>query len=334
MDMKSRSLVFAASLLIASTALSQRNQEKPKLHSDFHFGTYPVSRDAATTLGNERVRLLLVGFHNGWDIEKIAKESKAPEDELERLFADLQESHFADEIDRFTLQPMLPVIRDKALKKLQKGLEAHTQEFTNLLRASWAEIEQGVAPATASAKEVPHAQLLYQLVVGGILFGSMNEAFFEDQSIMVSPPRRTGNQRYYAWLVEGDPKLAGTLKREQWESDGFTLVSIGASLQPRITLSRVRAEKGMVLEEADARRLRSFLTIFTKERLLPYFKKNRSSFLNAVYDLDTEYVRVSDAFAWYYDQMANGAVEGLVGARLIQPPANGQYTYALKAPGR
>jgi hypothetical protein len=335
MDMKSRSLVFAASLLIASTGLSQRTQEKPKLHSDFYFGTNPTSRDAATTLGNEKVRLLLVGFHNGWDIEKIAKEAKAPEDELERLFADLQDSRFADEIDRFTLRAMLPVIRDKDMKKVQKSLDAHTLEFTNLLRSNWAEIEQGIAPAVAGAKDVPHAQLLYQLVVGGILFGSMNEAFFEDQTIMVNPPRRTGNQRFYAWLVESDPKLAGTLKREQWESDGFTLVSIGTSLQPRISLDRVRAEKGMVLEEADARRLRSFLTIFTKERLLPYFKKNRSSFLNALYDLDAgKYVRVSDAFAWYYDQMANGAVEGLVGARLIQPPASGQYTYALKAPGR
>ena len=52
-------------------------------------------------MAKERVRLLLVGFHNGWDIEKIAKESKSPEDELERLFADLQETRFADEVDSF-----------------------------------------------------------------------------------------------------------------------------------------------------------------------------------------------------------------------------------------
>src|SRR4030095_11460380 len=110
--MKSRIFVLAASvLLLASTGLSQKNQEKPKLHSDFYFGTYPQSRDAIEIMAKEKARLLLVGFHNGWDIEKIAKESKSPEDELERLFADLQEVRFADEVDSFEDRPILPVIR-------------------------------------------------------------------------------------------------------------------------------------------------------------------------------------------------------------------------------
>ena len=92
--------------------------------------------------------------------------------------------------------------------------------------------------------------------------------------MMVPPPRREGSQRYYAWLVESDPKLAGTLKREQWDSGGFTLVSIGPNLpQARTSLDRIRMDKGMVLEEADARRLRSFITIFSKERLLPLFQE-------------------------------------------------------------
>jgi hypothetical protein len=88
-----------------------------------------------------------------------------------------------------------------------------------------------------------------------------------------------------------------------------------------------------VLEEAEARRFRSFITLFSKERLLPYFKKNRSSFLTAVNQLDAgRYVSVSTAFAWYYDQIANGVAENLVAARLIQPPST-HYTFALKAPG-
>jgi hypothetical protein len=288
-------------------------------------------------MAKERVRLLLVGFHNGWEIEKIAKESKSPEEELDRLFADLQDANFADENDRSEERPMLPVIREKDLKKIQKNLQTHTTEFASLVRANWSEIETGIAPAVTSAKDVPHAQLLYQIVVGGILFGGMNDAFFEDQTIMVNPPRRTTGQRYYAWLVESDPKLAGVLKREQWESDGFTMVSIGRNLSPgRTSLDRIRTSKGMILDEADARRLRSFITIFSKERLLPYFKKNRSSFLDVVHQFEAgSYVRVADAFAWYYDQMANGVVEELVAARLIQPPpADGQYAYALKAPGR
>jgi len=334
--MKSRILAFAASLLLllVSTGLSQKNQEKPKLHSDFYFGTYPMSRDAVAIMAKDKARLLLVGFHNGWDLERIAKESKAPQDELELLFADLQEVRFADEVDQFDYRPMLPVIRDKDIKKIEKSLQAHISDFSFHLRANWGEIESAVAPLTG-AKDVPHAQLLYQVVVGGILFGGMNDAFFEDQTLTVSPPRRTANQRYYAWLVESDPKLAGILKREQWESDGYTMVSIGQGIAPtRVSLSSVRAEKGMILEEAEARRLRSFITIFSKERMLPHFKRNRENYRTVLAQLDAgRYVRLADAFAWYYDQMANGVATELVKAEAIQPPDT-QYVFAMKAPGR
>ena len=51
--MKSKILLFAASLLLlVSTGFSQKNQEKPKLHSDFYFGTYPLSRDAIALMAN------------------------------------------------------------------------------------------------------------------------------------------------------------------------------------------------------------------------------------------------------------------------------------------
>jgi hypothetical protein len=329
---KLKAVVIAAMLLVATTGLAQKRPEKPKLHSDFKFGTYPVSRDALTMLAKENVRLILVGLHNGWDLEKIAKESKVKEEELDKVYADLEEAKLAVEIDQYDRRPMLPVIRDKALEKIQKSMQTHTEEFTQVLRTNWPEIEAAIAPLNGS-KGVSKPQMLYQVVVGSILFGGMHDAFYEDQTLMVPPPRRTGSQRYYAWLVESDPKLAGVVKREQWESDGYTMVSIGRGLaDARISLDRLRGENAMVLEEPEARRLRSFITIFSKERLLPYFKKNRSSFLTVTNQLDTGYVSVSSAFAWYYDQLANGTVENLVAAKLIQPPAT-HYTYALKAPG-
>src|SRR5688572_30640917 len=177
-DMKSRILIFAVSLLfLVSTGLSQKPEEKPKLHSDFYFGSYPVSRDGATLMANEKVRLLLVGFHNKWDIEKIAKESKISEVDLERLFADLQEVRYANEKDQFTYEAMLPVIRERDMKKIEKSLQNHISEYTDVLRSNWAEIESTVTPLTG-AKNVPPQQLLYQVVVGGILFGSMYESFF------------------------------------------------------------------------------------------------------------------------------------------------------------
>jgi hypothetical protein len=330
---KSKVLAIAAILLVAATNLSQKKPEKPKIHPDFKFGTYPVSRDAATLLGKENARLVLVGLHQGWDLEKIAKESKLKEEELEKMFADLEEANLAVERDQFERRPLLPVIRDRDLEKIQKTLQVHTQEFASVLQANWPELEAAIAPLNGS-KGLSKPQMLYEVVVGAILFGGMNDAFYEDQTIMVNPSRRPGAARYYAWLVESDPKLAGILKREQWESDGYTMVSIGAGPAPsRIGLETLRMENGMVLEEAEARRFRSFITIFSKERLLPYFKKNRSSFLTAVNQLDAgRYVSVSTAFAWYYDQIANGVAENLIAARLIQPPST-HYTFALKAPG-
>lgn len=332
--MKLKILVMAALVLSASIGLSQKKQEKPKLHADFYFGTYPVSRDAATLLAKENVRLLLVGFHQGWDMEKIAKESKVPEADLDKLFADLEEERLAYEVDQYEKRPMLPVIRDRDIAKIQKNLEAHTREFSKLLQSNWADIESTLA-SFEGAKGVPREQLLYQVVVGSVLFGGMNDAFFEDGTIMVNPPRRVGSLRFYGWLVESDPRLAGVIKREQWESEGHTLVSVGPALpQNRSSLDRIRTEKGMILNEAEARRFRSFIAILTREKLLPYFKKNRSEFLDVLNAFDAgRYVRVSDAFAWYYDQMANGVVEQLIAAHRIEPPKE-QYAYALKVPTR
>jgi hypothetical protein len=332
--MKLRLFLVAALVLSASSGLSQKRQEKPKLHADFHFGSYPVYRDAITTMAKEDVRLLMVGFHQNWDLEKIAKESKVPAENLDKLFADLEEGRLVVEIDLYSRRPLLPVIRDKDIERVQPDLETHIQEYTKVVRSNWPEIESAVA-SFEGAKGVPKPQLLYQIVVGGILFGGMNDAFFEDQRIMVPPPRRVGSQRYYGWLVESEPKLAGVLKREQWESAGYTLVSIGTVLPEfRMSLDRIRMDNGMVLEEAEARRFRSFVAILTKEKLLPYFKENRSAFMDVVNRFDAgRYVSRSEVFAWYYDQLANGVAEQLVAAGLIQPPTE-QYAYALKSLAR
>jgi hypothetical protein len=333
--MKTKLIVLATLLLLATSLIAQKKPEKPKLHSDFYFGTFPVSRDAATLVAKENARLLLVGFHQGWDIEKIAKESKVAVDDLDKVFADLEDAKLATEVDQYSRRPLMTVIRDKDLEKIQKDLRIDSQDFANVFRSNWAEIEKAAA-SFDGAKNVPKPQLLYQIVVGAIIFGGMHDAFFEDQTLMVNPPRRTGSQRYYAWLTESDSALAGLLKREQWESGGYTMVSIGSGLpKDRATLEQVRAANGMLLDdESEARRFRSFIAIFSREKLLPFFKKNRYDFLDALDLLDAgRYVSVSEAFAWYYDQMANDAAAQLVNARLIEPPP-GHYVYALRAPAR
>jgi hypothetical protein len=332
--MKTKILVLATLLLFSTGLVAQKKPEKPKLHSDFYLGTYPVSRDAIALVAKENARLLMVGFHQGWDIEKIAKESKVAVDDLDKMFADLEEAKLVWEVDEYSRRPLVTVIRDKDIEKVQKDIRIDSQDFANVFRSNWAEIETAAASFTG-AKGVAKPQLLYQIVVGALIFGGMQDSFFEDQTLMVNPPRRTGSQRYYAWLVESNPALAGTLKREQWESGGYTMVSIGSELaKDRATLEQVRAANGILLDEAEARRFRSFVAIFSREKLLPFFKKNRSDFLKALDLLDAgKYASVSEAFAWYYDQMANLAAEQLVNARLIEPP-KGQYVYALRAPAR
>jgi hypothetical protein len=329
-----RTLALIALFAIAPASVAQRKPEKPKLHADFYFGTYPASRDAGTLVSKEAARLILVGFHQGWDIEKIAKESKQDEEELDKLFADLEDARLVAEIDRFSHGPLLPVIRDKDIEKVQNGMETHTQDLVRQIRTLLPEIETAAA-SFAGAKAIPKQQLMYQVLVGAILFGGMNDILFEDQTMMVNPPRRAGGMRYYAWLVESDPLLAGTLKRDQWDSGGYTMVSIGSSLpEERMTLEKLRAANGMVLEEAEARRFRSFVSVFTRDKLLPYFKKNRAEYLKVLNLLEAgKYVRVSDAFAWFYDQLANGVAAELTREKLIEPPA-AQYVFALKAPGR
>jgi hypothetical protein len=58
--MKLRLFLTAMLVLSASSGLSQKREEKPKLHADFYFGGYPVYRDAITTMAKEDVRLLMV----------------------------------------------------------------------------------------------------------------------------------------------------------------------------------------------------------------------------------------------------------------------------------
>jgi hypothetical protein len=326
-----RSKAFVVVFLLGITVgFSQKRPERPKIHTDFYFGSNPASREFSSFIAKDNVVTLLVGLHNGWDLPKIAKESKVPEETLAPLLADLEEQRLAFEVDQFESRPALPVIRDKDMEKVKDDLRSHTNEFAAIILSNWSEIETAVT-GFAGGKTVPKEELMYQIVVGGILFGSMNDTFFEDQTLMPPPPRRMTSQRYYGWLVESEPQLAGTLKRDQWESDGYVMVSIGQGFQKeRPTLTQVRDRKGMVLDEAEARRLRTVIGILSRDKLLPFFKKNRSEFINAVTKFDAgKYARVADVFSWYYDQIANGVAGELARSGRIKPPA-GHYTYAVK----
>jgi len=45
--MKKRLAVISAVLTLILPAYAQKREEKPKVHTDFQFGSYPTSREAA-----------------------------------------------------------------------------------------------------------------------------------------------------------------------------------------------------------------------------------------------------------------------------------------------
>ena len=316
-------------LALVCPGYAQRKPERPKIHSEFFFGSMPVSRTAIDRMAKEDVRLLMVGLHNGWDLEKIAKETKLSPDDLAGLFADMEDDQLARTVDEYTSSPMLPVLREKDVEEVREKLQLHTKALASVVQANVADIKKALASLNG-AKGVPEDQLLYQVIAGGILWGALVDVLFEDATMMPPPPRRHSSESYYAWLVEGDARLAGTIKREQWETDGHYVVAVGPSiLKDRPTLTQIRSANGMVLDEEQSRRFRSFVAIMSRDKLLPYFKSNRSDILATVRQSDARYARVADVFSWYYDQLANGVIDTLVANGTLKAPAE-PVTYAIR----
>jgi hypothetical protein len=223
------------------------------------------------------------------------------------------------------------VVREREFERLKPALERHTGEFTKLLMSHLKEIEEMVTSLSGS-RGVPTGQLMYETVVSGILMGGLVDALFEDKTLMLPPPRRGRNERYYAWLVESNPGAAGTIRRELRESDGYRIITVGSALaEERLHVSDLRG-KASVYDDADARRYRTFISVLSRDKLLPFFKSRRDEFLKLGPILKSgRNVAFAEFFAWYYQAMINGAVDNLAAAKNITPPGT-LYTYAIRAP--
>ena len=110
-------------------------------------------------------------------------------------------------------------------------------------------------------------------------------------------------------------------------------MSIGNTLpQTRVSLEQIRSSHGLVLEQQEARRFRSFIAILCRDRLLGFFKRNRSDLLKAAAQVESgKYAAFEEFFAWYYNRMVNALTTRLTMMGRIAPPS-GQYTYAVKLP--
>jgi len=311
--------------------LAQKPVKKPDVHADFQFGSYPWSRQAADLMKEDLAREILVAYSEGWSNDKIAKQVKISTSDVSKVSDKLEDERLVGRQDEYDVRPLLPVLRERDFDRMREPLRRHTQEFTKLILDNWKDIESMV-DSLEGAKGIPKGRLMYETVVSGILLGGMLDAFYEDKTLMPPPRRRAKADRYFAWLVESNPEAAGKLRRELRESAGYRIVTIGTALpEEKLNPDDLRG-KDTILEDADARKYRTFIGLFSRDKLLPYFKKRREEFLKLGLLMSSgRYIAFAEFFAWYYNTMANQIVDTLVAERRVTPPEK-LYTYAVKAP--
>ena len=310
----------------------QKPVKKPDVHTDFQFGSYPWSRTAETLMQEELAREVVVAYSQGWSIDKIAKTLKIPANDVSKVSDKLEDERLvARQESDYDPSPLMPVVRERDFDRMREPLARHTQEFAKVIADNWKDIEAMVDSLSVS-KTIPKGRLMYETVVSGILLGGLMDAFYEDQTLMPSPRRRGKSDRYFAWLVESNPDVAGKLRRELRESAGYRVVTIGTALADEKLNPDDMRGKDTVLEDVDARKYRTFIGTFTRDKLLLYFKGRRQEFFKLASVLSSgRSIAFADFFAWYYNTMANGVTDTLIAQKRITPPEK-LYTYAVKAP--
>jgi hypothetical protein len=311
--------------------LAQKPAKRPEVHADFQFGSYPWSRQAADLLKDDLAREIVVAYSEGWSIDKIAKTFKITTSDVSKVSDKLEDERLVGRLDEYDVKPFMPVVRERDLDRMKDPLRKHEQEFTKLLIDNWKDIESMV-DALDGAKGIPKGRLMYETIVSGILLGGMMDAFYDDKTLMPPPRRRGKNDRYFAWLVEGNSNSAGKLRRELRESAGYRVVTIGTALaEDKATPDELRGSNTM-LDAADARKYRTFISVLSRDKLLPYFKSRREEFLKlGLLMYSGRYIAFAEFFAWYYNLIANDVTDALIAEHRITPPEK-FYTYAVKAP--
>jgi hypothetical protein len=310
---------------------AQKPVKKPDVHPDFYFGSYPWSRTAESLLKDDLPRQIVVAYAQGWSNDKITKTLKVEAGNVSRDSDRLEDERLIGRRDDYDSTALLPVIRDRDLDRMKDPLQRHSEEVTKLIVDNWKDIE-AMVNSLDGAKNIPKGRVMYETVVSGILLGGMIDAFYEDKTLMLAPPRRGKSDRYYAWLVESSPDAAGKLRRELRESAGYRIVTIGTALPDEKLNPDDLQGKDTVLEDADAKKYRTFIGVFSRDKLLPYFKNRRPELLKLGGLLSSgRNVAFAEFFAWYYNTIANNVTDSLISSRRITPPET-LYTYAVKAP--
>ena len=65
------SLVTLLAFATAPAGLAQKQEERPKVHTDYKFGSFPYSPEAQERFSDEESVRLIIGFHEGWSVDKF-----------------------------------------------------------------------------------------------------------------------------------------------------------------------------------------------------------------------------------------------------------------------
>ena len=322
-------LALGVIVLAAVVAPSAGGQERPDVHSDFRYGVFPYDPAALARFESEEARLLASAFHRGWDVDKYLDETEASEVEALTLLQGFEDDNLVRGRTDYDMRPGFPVLREDELPETRALMTDVAAGLVEVIEGRWDDVE-ALAASLESGGGLPRDEVLYRIVVGGLLFGGVIDVLFDDQTLMPPPPRRAGRREaYYAWMTEGDagpPQLvvqSARVGRHQ-------VVSIGpvAADEPRAEI-RELAETDPVYEDQDARRWRVFANITARDHVLPYLKSRRTAMmeLNAEFDA-ARYTAFGEFVAWFYLSAATEAADLLTARGRIRPPDT-YFRYAL-----
>ena len=317
--------VFLMSLTVGVNA----QDERPDVHADFKYGVFPYSSEAVERFAPEPARLMISAFHKGWNVDKYIKESGIPEVEVLTLLQEFEDDRLVRGRNDYDLRPGFPVYREDELPETAPLIAETAAGFVRTIESQWGGFEELVSSLEAG-QNFPREEMLYRVVAGGLLFGGMIDALFDDKTLMPAPPRRAGRREaYYAWMTEG---AAGPpqLILQSAPVGRYNVFSIGTVPvdEPRVEIGEL-AETAPVFEYDDARRWRVFASVTARDHLLPYFKSQRSSLLElgSIFDA-SNYTAFGEFVAWFYLASATEAVNMLVESGRIEAPET-SYRYAI-----
>jgi hypothetical protein len=322
-------LVGTVILLASVPPIVNAQEERPDVHADFRYDVFPYDPVALARFETADARFMLSAFHKGWNLDKYLKETETSEADALTLLQGFEDDNLVRGRTDRDLRPGFPILREDEIPDTAALISETAAGLARVIEAEWTRVEELVSSLEVG-QELPRDEVLYRVVVGGLLFGGMVDALFDDKTLMPAPPQRAGRRdSYYAWMTEGEagpPQLI----RQSAQVGRHLVISIGPVPveKPRVEI-RELAVTDPVYEYDDARRLRVFGRVTSRDHLLPYFKTQRSAMLQLNSELEaSKYTAFAEFVAWFYVSSATEAAGLLVERGRIRAPET-SFRYAV-----